>query len=335
MAGLARDSQSMDDMPPPAIGPITREPGKLGRRLGWLVGIAALVAVVIVAANISEPRDFVRLVEHAEPWWVAVALVLQAATYVALAEVWRTVAGAARQPLAMAPALRIALAKLFVDQTLPSGGVSGSMLLSSALERRGVVRPAIIATVVLEIASSYFAYALSLAIAIAIATMQGHAGAIVIAAGLGFSAIAVGFSIGALALARAHHPPNLPGLRRAGRWLLGADRRLTGDPMLLARTTAWQIAIVVLDGMTTWTLLRALGIHAPLAGVFASFMIASLARTLSIMPGGLGVFEGVGVLTLHQIGVPLAGALSATLLFRGLSYWLPMIPGFIASRRLR
>ena len=64
-------------------------------------------------------------------------------------------------------------------------------------------------------------------------------------------------------------------------------------------------------------------------------MIASLARTLSILPGGLGVFEGVAVLTLHQIGAPVPAALSATLLFRGLSYWLPMIPGFIVSRRLR
>jgi len=27
-------------------------------------------------------------------------------------------------------------------------------------------------------------------------------------------------------------------------------------------------------------------------------------------------------------------ALSATLLFRGLSFWLPMIPGLICSRRL-
>lgn len=77
------------------------------------------------------------------------------------------------------------------------------------------------------------------------------------------------------------------------------------------------------------------GVHAPIGGVFASFMIASLARTLGITPAGLGVFEGVGVLTLHQIGVPHAAALSATLLFRGLSYWLPMVPGFIASRKLR
>lgn len=320
----------------PAVGSQTkRDSGSLGRRFGWLLGLAALAAVIIVATHISEPRDFMRLVERASLWWIAVAFVLQAATYVALAKVWRAVARAARQSLPLGHAVRIALAKLFVDQTLPSGGVSGGVLLSSALERGGLRRPVVIATIVLDLASYYLAYALTLVAALAIDIVEGHAVTIVRIAGFGFALIAIGLSIGALALSRAKHIPNLPGLRRAERWLIGADRRLTADRMLFAQTTAWQIAIVALDGLTIWTLLRALGIDAPLAGVLASFMIASLARTLSIMPGGLGVFEGVGVLTLTQIGVPLAGALSATLLFRGLSYWLPMIPGFIASRRLR
>lgn len=309
--------------------------GKLGRWFSWLLGLAALAAVVIVATHVSEPRDFVRLVERAEPWWIGVAFGLQAGTYVALAQVWRAAARAARQPLPLGHAVRIALAKLFVDQTLPSGGVSGSVLVASALERRGMAKPIVVGTIVVELASYYLAYALGLTIALAIAAVQGHTSTLVLAAGGTFVAFAIGIAIGARELTRARRPPDVPGLRRLGRWVIGADRRLTDDRALVACATAWQLAIVVLDGLTTWTLLRAIGIDAPVAGVFASFMTASLARTLGFMPGGLGIFEGVGTVTLHQIGVPLAGALSATLLFRGLSYWLPMIPGFIASRRLR
>lgn len=307
----------------------------VGRWLGWLVGIAALVAVVIVATHISEPRDFARLVEHAEPWWVAVAFVLQAGTYVALAQVWRAVVRAGGRQLPLGVGVRIALAKLFVDQTLPSVGISGGVLLASALGRRGIERPTVAATVIIELAGYYFAYAICLAIAIAIAGPTGHAGTVVVASSLAFIAIAVGVAIAAILLSRARRLPNISWLRRGEQWLTGADRRLTGDLRLLARTTGWQIAIVLLDGATTWSLLRALGVHAHVAAVYASFMIASLARTISIFPGGLGVFEGVSVLTLHQTGVPLAAALSATLLFRGLSYWLPMVPGFIASRRVR
>jgi Mg2+-importing ATPase len=71
-----------------------------------------------------------------------------------------------------------------------------------------------------------------------------------------------------------------------------------------------------------------------MTGVFASFMIASVFRTMGIVPGGLGTFEATSVLTLRMVGVDLAVALSATLLFRGLSFWLPMLPGYWFSRRV-
>lgn len=55
-------------------------------------------------------------------------------------------------------------------------------------------------------------------------------------------------------------------------------------------------------------------------------------RSICVTPGGLGVFEGAAVTTLHWAGVPLPVALSATLLFRGLSFWAPMLPGLLVAR---
>jgi Mg2+-importing ATPase len=66
--------------------------------------------------------------------------------------------------------------------------------------------------------------------------------------------------------------------------------------------------------------------------VFASFMISTLFRIIGIVPGGLGTFEAASVLTLKVIGVTLPVALAATLLFRGLSFWLPMAPGIWIAR---
>jgi Mg2+-importing ATPase len=82
-----------------------------------------------------------------------------------------------------------------------------------------------------------------------------------------------------------------------------------------------------------WILIVALGERASVTGVFAAFMIASLVRTMGIVPGGLGTFEVTSVLMLRMVGVDVAAALSATLLFRGLSFWLPMLPGYWSSRR--
>jgi len=69
------------------------------------------------------------------------------------------------------------------------------------------------------------------------------------------------------------------------------------------------------------------------APVFASFMLSTLARTLGPVPGGSASFEAASVATLKLMGVPIAAGLAATLLFRGFSYWLPMVPGILLARR--
>jgi Mg2+-importing ATPase len=97
----------------------------------------------------------------------------------------------------------------------------------------------------------------------------------------------------------------------------------------------FQLAIVLLDAATVWVLIRSLGEVASPTGVFASFMISTLLRTIGIVPGGLGTFEAASVVTLKLAGVPVGVALVATLLFRGLSFWLPMVPGLVFSRGAR
>jgi uncharacterized membrane protein YbhN (UPF0104 family) len=47
---------------------------------------------------------------------------------------------------------------------------------------------------------------------------------------------------------------------------------------------------------------------------------------------GLGSFEAVSIAMLRLFGVPFAAALSATLLFRGFTLWLPLIPGGLLLR---
>jgi Mg2+-importing ATPase len=113
-----------------------------------------------------------------------------------------------------------------------------------------------------------------------------------------------------------------------------ADPALTRDTGLLVRATLCEVVIVLLDSATMWCLIRALGTHASPVGVFASFVLSFVVNSLGFaLPGGLGLFEAVSIVTLRLTGVPVAVALSASLLYRGLSFWLPMLPGFWFSHR--
>jgi Mg2+-importing ATPase len=91
--------------------------------------------------------------------------------------------------------------------------------------------------------------------------------------------------------------------------------------------------VVVLDALTLWTMLGALGLEVHPAPVFASFMLSTLARILSLVPGGLGVFEVASVASLRLMGVPVGAGLAATLLMRGFSFWLPMLPATLFAHR--
>lgn len=122
-------------------------------------------------------------------------------------------------------------------------------------------------------------------------------------------------------------------VRTALDFIRDADRGLARNPRLLLAACAFHLTIIFCDATSVWVLIRSLGTQGSPSGVFAGFMISSLLRTVGFVPGGLGTFEAASVVTLRMVGVPLAVALAATLLFRGLSFWLPMLPGLWLSGR--
>lgn len=307
--------------------------------ISWLVGLAMLAAVVAVALHFSEAAQFARLLEQVEPAWLAGAFALQAATYVAQGEIWRSVVRAAGTRLPLGAAYALSLVKLLVDQALPSSGVSGSVVVADALKRRGIAQDVAMAGIVISSAAYLLAYVIALGTGIVVLVAEDRASAPVVAVGVVF--IVVASTVAASEIALSGRPAQRHA-GRVGRWLgrllallASARPKLSHDPRLLGRATVLQLVIVALDSLTLWTLLQALGAAPALTAVFASFMISTLLRTISVVPGGLGTFEAVLVITLNDAGIAVPLALSATLLFRGLTFWLPMLPGVVLARSLR
>lgn len=326
-----------------SLPPATERRGSPRRRrwlwLPWFFGIAVLAAVVVAGLHFAEAREFAHIAEHAQPWWLGLAVLLQLTTYLAAGQVFRRVARAAGSSLSLRTASRLSLAKLFVDQAVPSAGLSGTLVLAKGLEHGGLSRPVVAAGVVVDLASYYAAFVFSLGLAVATTVITGEASTLVLLVSLTFSLFGMGLST--LVLALSGHRHRLPGwltrwrpVRSVIDFVEHADARLTRSPRLLLQATVFQLAIIVGDALTVWVLIRSLGVQGSVPGVFTSFMLSSLFRTLGVVPGGLGTFEAASVFTLHMAGVPVAVGLAATILFRGLSFWLPMLPGVWFSRRI-
>lgn len=74
---------------------------------------------------------------------------------------------------------------------------------------------------------------------------------------------------------------------------------------------------------------RAVGFDMSIASMFIVFTLGMLAGTITPTPGGLGGTEAGLFAGLVAYQINSADALAAVLLFRLLTYWLPLLPGFV------
>ena len=97
------------------------------------------------------------------------------------------------------------------------------------------------------------------------------------------------------------------------------------------RAAAFSIARALFDFLTLLIALAAFGADAQWSLVLLAYASAMLLGMIPLTPGGLGFVEAglTGVLALA--GVPAAVAISATLLYRLVSFWLPIPIGLIAG----
>jgi uncharacterized protein (TIRG00374 family) len=307
------------------------------RWISWLFGLAILAAVALFAAHRSEAQEFARLVAHAQPAWLFLGLLLQLGTYIADARIWQRIIMRAGILRPLWSYMSLGLAKLFMDQVVPSGGMSGILLVVRALDRRGIPRGASMAAVVVDLVSYYAAYVAALTVALGVVWVHGGLKLFIILPAVIFAPVAAGISAALVLVSRGRRLPHwirrLPIVGSGLRTLAKATPGIAHDGSLISRCMGLQVAVFLLDAGTLWIMLRAIGLSVHPAQVFASFMLSTLARTLGPVPGGLGIFEAASVATLKLMGVPIAAGLAATLLFRGFSYWLPMVPGILLARR--
>ena len=193
------------------------------------------------------------------------------------------------------------------------------------------------AAVVVDLVSYYIAYVLALGIALGIIWVNGHLTLLMALPAVIFGILAAAVPAALLWVNRNRRLPGwvkrLPFLKPVIGALAEATPAIVGDASLTTRCTALHLALYVLDSGTLWVMLRALGFEIDPTPVFASFMLSTLAQTLGVTPGGIGVFEAVSTAALKLIGVPITAGLEATLLFRFFTFWLPMAPGLILARR--
>jgi len=165
-----------------------------------------------------------------------------------------------------------------------------------------------------------------------------HAGLVMLTIPVGLSALAwplwlsgsvhdTWVSTGALMVAAAYLPLYL---------LLTGDgrlhRRFLGNlPILSRRRQAGLVGISILDwllaALTVWLSITAAGVDASPTQVGVAFVTAALAGVASMLPGGIGVFDGTLFLLLRTPGTDSDALVAGLVMFRIVYYLIPWLIG--------
>jgi len=319
----------------------TRDSTKPARRQfrTWFIGLLLLAGLVLLVTHFGELERFAQIVRQAQPAWLVLALLLQMTTYVSVASVWYFALRQEGQDCALLSLVPLGVAKLFSDQAVPSAGVSGTAFFIAALSRRGVPAHLCLATLLLSLMSYYGAYLVVATLSILILWFYHAIQPWIVGVAAIFSLIAVGIPAGALWIRSAGKKElpavflKIPGLGTLMGEIGTAPPELLRSPALIVSSVILHGSVFVLDAATLWVTLQLVGADVSFWVAFPSFVMASMVTTIGPVPLGLGTFEVTCVSMLGALGVGIEAALTATLLLRGFTLWMPILPGMWLARR--
>lgn len=272
--------------------------GMIGAFIVWALGIVLLAGLVSIILHFADVRVFLDTLRGAEPLWLLGALACQVMTYVCAASVWQRALSRLGASIPMRNLLYLALIELFANQAVPTGGLSGSIMVVRGLTHRGV-DPAVAITALLVAAASYYgAYLLVAFVAFTLLWYKGNLSQAWVSVSIVF-VVTITFLGGAMLSLTRSHGRIIPAFAR--KWapvvrffeVLGQVRMdVLVDGRLLGEGVMLQTSMFLFDATTLWCAARSISLNIAPSDAFISFLFASVVATLSPVPMGLGTFEG-------------------------------------------
>jgi glycosyltransferase 2 family protein len=298
-------------------------------RLRTLLTLVATIAAAYLLAGELTRASLGHVLREADWNWGIVALALSGLTYVAAA--W-SLMGYVTERLSLLRTLLVQLAGSFVTLVTPAA-VGGAALNIRYLQRRNVPAPAAAATVGVSQVVAFVLHLLLLVVFVAVTgTAQSHpfrppVWIYFVVAGIVAAALAVLAFPAGRRLLRARVAPALG-------QVVPRLLQLAQQPRKLAQGIGGALGLTAAYILCFDVCIRALGGSVSLATVAVIYLTGSAVGSIVPTPGGLGAVELALTTGLGATGLAGAVAASSVLLFRLLTFWLPVPLGWAALRYL-
>ena len=338
-----RDGSSEEEMPRVVL---TRR-----RAVGFGVFVLTVIAFFyFVLPKLSGVSTTVHRIERGDGWWIAIGVALELLSFAGYVMLFRAVFIRGHGRIGWPESYEITMAGLVATRLFAAAGAGGIALTAWALRRSGMEPRIVACRMVAFMVLLYVVFAGSLLIAgIGLGTGLFPGGG-------SFAITYLPAIIALLLLGVAGAVAALPGdverrlQRRAsgsGRlahWLaravtvpaLAASGVRTAIDLIRSRNAGLLGAIAWwgFDISVVWAMFHAYGDAPPFTVIWMAYFVGQFGNLLPL-PGGLGGVEGAMIGAFAAFGVDFNLAVLAVLSYRGISFWLPTIPGAIAYFQLR
>ena len=319
---------------------IKAKAGTSGAWRGWALAAVLVAAAVGAVLHFGEVKYFADILRHARPLWLLAAAGLQSLTYLFVAIGWWIVLRAAGSKIPIPKLFELSLAKMFTDQAVPAAGLGGSLLMVDRLIAAGVPRGHAAAALILSTIGYYSGFTVLALTALLLLWLFGKANVILIGVVAVFLLISFAIPAAWLWLSRRGERPlpkrlqKIKALRSLMETMGEAPAELLRNGGLIVRLAFFNAMVFVADAATLSVCLMAVGQHPKVLASYVALIVAQMVVIIGPVPMGLGTFEGTCTGTLRLLGIGFEPALTATLLLRFFTLWLPLLPGMVVVRRL-
>jgi len=323
-----------------------------------IVQTLVLVAILLVGIYFFVPKiagfgDALGKLDDADPLWIGIAIglnVLAYATYIAL---FKAVVGGDALRLSWTETYEINMAGVAATLLFSAGGAGGVALTYWALRKAGMARRDVGRRMVAFISLHYAFYPIALIVCglllrTGLVNGKDSVELTIVPAAVAGLLIVIGFLIALI-------PPDVE--RRWSRYASSEKARSfvrsaakvpatvaegfrfalslfthpsKGGLALIGAAGYWAFSIGVL-----WASFHALGVKVPLAVVVQGYFLGMVANLFPLAPAGVGAVDAGMIGAFVLFGIPEETVFPAILVFRLISFWMPIPPGVVAFFQLR
>jgi uncharacterized protein (TIRG00374 family) len=323
----------------------------------WRLIITAITFValgILVYATREQIVDTFHNLRDVNSWALLLILPLQGLNYYAYANLYRSLLAILDTYMPFWPMYRISLELNFVNNVFPSAGVSSFSYYRTRMKPFGISTSKSTLVQLMRFTMVFISFQILLVVGLFLLALGGQANNLMILiAGSLVTCILIftftaAFIIGSkrrinttftmltkainrlIHIARPGHPETISIERVQGVFTELHENYMVIKNNLgeLKRPLLFGLAANLTEILTIYAVYIAFGAWVNPGAVIIAYAIANFAGFISILPGGIGLYEAMTTAVLVAAGIPAGLGLSVTIMYRVLSMGLQLPPGW-------